>query len=58
MKIIYKGNLPHGYVKEPISNSDFPFERGKPINVPDALGRELIKQDDWQAVKSEKEKVS
>lgn len=48
MKIIYKGGLAEGYVRD-AKGREYPFEKGKPVEVPDETGRELCKLEDWQA---------
>ena len=33
----YQGGLPSGYVLDPLTRQEFPFEQGKEILVPEAL---------------------
>ncbi len=50
IKITYIGGLPSGTVQDPISQACFPFENGKPFNVPVHVAAALVAQapDDWK----------
>ncbi len=51
MKIRYVG--PHKQIDYPVS-----VERGKTVDVPAELGRQLVKQSSWKKVTAKKKKES
>lgn len=54
MKLIYIGGWPSGSVKDPRTGTDCEFKRGEPIELPEALAKELLARGDWETAGAKK----